>query len=291
MHLKPLNGVLGAFVEDVDLSSPMNADQQFLLEKWLGEHGVLCFRQQNITPVQLREFSARFGTLEINVANSFQEPGLPEVMILSNILENGKPIGFQDAGQSWHTDMSYSSTVAFTNVLYALQVPVRDGEPLGCTEFCNTQAAYEALPADIKNTLKDMHISHDFAKFWDMMRLQKNSSRPPLTEAQRRAKPPVIHPIFPVHPITGRRVLYANPGYSVRIVELSEADSDQMLDYLFKHQTEKRFHYRHRWQVKDVLMWDNIGTIHNAVADYNSNEHRLIKRCQVMADRFQELSV
>src|SRR5690606_7321282 len=234
----------------------------------------------------LQAFSANFGTLEVNVANAYQEPGLPEVMLLSNILQDGKPIGLSDAGQDWHTDMSYSHTIAFTNVLYALQIPMRDGEPLGATEFCSMHAAYDALPDELKTRLADMTVEHDFNKFWENMRRQKGSHRAPLTEAQRKAKPPVSHPVFLTHPITGKKVLYANPGYSVRINELPPDESERTLEFLFRHQLQEKFRYRHRWSVGDVLMWDNMGTIHNAVADYAPHEHRLIKRCQVMADRY-----
>ena len=130
-----------------------------------------------------------------------------------------------------------------------------------------------------------MTVRHDFNKFWEMMR-GKGSTRPPLTEVQRRAKPPVSHPIFLTHPITGRKVLYANPGYSVRINELAQAESDAMLEFLFAHQLQPKYRYVFQWQAGDVLMWEDIGTIHNAAADYGPDEPRLVKRCQVMATRF-----
>jgi taurine dioxygenase len=207
-------------------------------------------------------------------------------MILSNIVENGRPIGARDAGQDWHTDMSYSETIALANVLYALKVPRRDGVALGGTEFANMQAAYEELPADLKTRLEGMTVLHDFNKFWQMMRQRPGSWRPPLTEEQRRKKPPVSHPIFLKHPITGRKVLYANPGYSMRINELPQRESDAILQFLFDHQTRPEYRYSFQWTEGDVLMWENFGTIHNAVADYGPGEHRLIKRCQVMATRF-----
>jgi taurine dioxygenase len=131
-----------------------------------------------------------------------------------------------------------------------------------------------------------MTVLHDFNKFWEMMRREKGSKRPPLSEAQRKAKPPVSHPVFLVHPITGNKVLYANPGYSVRINELPEKESDELLALLFEHQLKPEYRYRHEWAPGDLLMWENFGTIHNAIADYAPHEHRLIKRCQVMATRF-----
>ena len=118
------------------------------------------------------------------------------------------------------------------------------------------------------------------------MRSQPGSSRSALTPAQRAAKPPVTHHIFLTHPITGKQVLYANPGYSMRINELPEQESDETLVFLFEHQLQAKYQYKHRWQVGDVLMWDNMGTLHNAVPDYLPHEHRYIKRCQVMADRY-----
>jgi taurine dioxygenase len=207
-------------------------------------------------------------------------------MILSNIVEDGRPVGLADAGQSWHTDMSYSQVVAFANVLYAIEVPQRDGRPLGATEFCDMSAAYADLPAEVKRQLDAKTALHDFNKFWEMMRRRRGSTRPPLSEEQRKAKPPVSHPVVLTHPISKRKALYANPGYTLRINELSAAESDRLLAFLFAHQTQDKYRYVFRWQVGDVLVWDNLRVIHQAVADYGPNERRLIKRCQVMATRF-----
>jgi taurine dioxygenase len=286
MRIVPSGQVLGASVEGLDLARPLAEAEVESLIKDLGKYSVLRFPKQKLAARELRDFAARFGQLEVNVANSFQEPGIPEIMILSNMVEDGKPIGLADAGQDWHTDMSYSRTIAFANVLYGIKIPRRDGQPLGNTEFCSMHAAYDGLPSELKKRLEGKTVLHDFNKFWEMMRREKGSKRPPLTEAQRKAKPPVSHPIFLTHPITGRKVLYANPGYSVRINELPQKESDETLAFLFGHQTKPEYRYAARWSEGDVLMWENFGTIHNAVADYGPDEHRLIKRCQVMATRF-----
>jgi taurine dioxygenase len=286
MRIVSSGKTLGATVEGLDVSHASPPDVESIVEN-LGAYGVLRFPRQSLTAGQQRDFAARFGELEINVAaGGYQEPGVPEVMILSNIVKAGKPIGLADAGQGWHTDMSYSRTIAFANVLYALEVPHRSGKPLGATEFSSMHAAYEGLPADLAKKLEGKTILHDFNKFWEMMRREKGSKRPPLTEAQRKAKPPVSHPVFLEHPITKRRVLYANPGYSTRINELPEKESDGILNFLFEHQLKPEYRYRHEWQKGELLMWENFGTIHNAVADYGPDEHRLIRRCQVMATRF-----
>ncbi len=285
MIITPTGETLGATVEGIDVAQPLAAIEFREILLALGHYGVLRFPLQRLDAAQLKAFAARFGALEINVAGAFQEPGHPEVMTLSNIVENGRPIGARDAGQDWHTDMSYSATIAFANALYALRVPRRDGRPLGGTEFANMHAAYDALPDELKRRLDGMTVLHDFNKFWEMMRSRPGSWRKPLSPEQRKQKPPVSHPIFPTHPITGRKVLYANPGYAIRINELPEAESEKMLAFLFEHQLQPRFRYLHRWTEGDLLLWDDIGTLHNAQADYGPDEPRLIKRCQIMADR------
>jgi taurine dioxygenase len=287
MKVTPSGKILGATVDGLDLSKSFSPSDLQEVVKALGKHGVLRFPQQQLTGRQLKDFSAQFGELEINVASgAYQEPGVPEVMILSNIVENGRPIGLADAGQGWHTDMSYSRMIAFANVLYGIKIPRRDGKPLGATQFSSMHAAYEGLPGEMKERLEGKTVLHDFNKFWEMMRREKGSKRPPLTEAQRKSKPPVSQPIFLTHPLTGRRVLYANPGYSVRINEMSEQQSEETLEFLFAHQLKPAYIYTSSWEEGDVLMWEDIGTIHNAIADYGPHEHRLIKRCQVMANRF-----
>jgi len=287
MKVTPSGKALGATIEGLDLSAPLAQEALVGVIQTLGRHGVVRFPRQALTGRQLRDFSAQLGDLEINVGSQgYQEPGVPEVMILSNIVQNGKPIGLADAGQGWHTDMSYSRMIAFANVLYGIKIPKRDGRPLGATQFSNMQAAYADLPADVKRKLEGKTVLHDFNKFWEMMRQEKGSKRPALTDAQRKAKPPVSHPIFLTHPLTGKRVLYANPGYAVRINELPEKESDEMLEFLFQHQLKPQYIYTSRWEEGDVLVWEDIGTIHNAVADYGPHEHRLVKRCQVMANRY-----
>jgi len=156
---------------------------------------------------------------------------------------------------------------------------------LGATMFVNTQAAYEDLPPELKTRLRNATATHDFNKFWENMRRRPGSARAPLSEEQRRRRPPSVHPIFLTHPISNRMVLYCNPGYAIRINELEEAESDRVLAMLFAHQLQPKYQYTHRWTEGDVLVWDHVGTLHNAIPDYGPDEHRLMKRCQVMADR------
>jgi len=276
-------GALGARVDDIDLSRPLPDAGIAALRTALGAYGVLHIPGQSLAPAAHRDFAARFGPLEINVAGSHQIPGIPEIMVLSNIVEDGRPVGFADAGQGWHTDLSYSRTLALANVLHAVTVPRDGGHPLGATEFANMHAAAADLPPDLRARIEGRTATHDFAKFWDMMRREKGSARPPLTAAQRAKKPPVSHPVLLTHPITGRKVLFADPGYTVAIDGMEGGESDALLDILFAHQLQPKYRHAHRWTEGDVLLIDTIGTLHNAVADYGPHQPRLLRRCQVLA--------
>jgi taurine dioxygenase len=290
LEVKSSGQTLGADVTGIDLSKALSAADFAAILRALGEHGVLRFPRQRLESEHLRDFSQRFGVIQGSVTGKLADPRVPEVGILSNIVENGEPIGLGDAGQDWHTDMSYNRTIGFLNVLYAVKVPMRDGRPLGATLFANTCAAYADLEPDLKALLKDKTATHDFNKFWEKMRLRPGSIRASLTPEQRAKRPPSVHPVFLTHPISGRTVLYCNPGYAIRINELDPAESDRVLERLFAHQLQPKYLYTHQWTVGDVLVWDHIGTLHNAIPDYRPDEHRLMKRCQVMADRIFEPS-
>jgi taurine dioxygenase len=146
------------------------------------------------------------------------------------------------------------------------------------------------LQFDVQERIENLSVEHDFNKFWEMMRAKPGSDRPPLSPVQRQKKPPVQQPIVMRHPISHRKVLYCNPGYAIKIIGLSQQDSDDLLQFLFDHQLQHRFIYSFKWTELDVLLFDNIRTLHNAIPDYQPHEHRLLKRCQIMADKvFQDL--
>ena len=286
MKIIPTEQILGARVQGLDLSRMLTDTEFDTLVLALGNHGVLEFPNQTLTTAQLKAFSQRFGKLYISPGGRAQAEGFPEVMILSNMMQDGKPLGLCDAGQSWHTDMSYSNMIAFANVLHGTVIPHREGKPLGATQFSNTQAVYHDIPQELKERLANKTITHDFNKFWDMMRSRPGSTRPALSEEEKRKRPPVEHPAFLTHPITQQKVLYANPGYAIKINGLSQQESDETLEYLFALQMQDKYLYTYHWQKDSLLMWDNIGTMHNAIADYGPDEHRYIRRCQVMATHF-----
>jgi taurine dioxygenase len=287
MNIQPTGQTLGATLTGLDLTQPVSKPDFATLLRALGEHGVLRFPGQLISPKELVAFSSLFGKLQVLSAAQHFEPGMPEVTILSNVKEDGKPIGIADAGQFWHTDMTYNKAqgVGFVNVLVCHAVPMRDGKLLGNTEFANTQQAYVDLPEDIKQRLANATAIHDLNKSWEWLINVKKSPRKPLTPEERAERPPVPHPVFLTHPITGRKVIYVNPNFTVNIEGMPADESDRMLEYLYQHILKPEYRYVHQWSVGDVLLWEHIGTWHNAIADYGPDEYRLMKRCQVMADR------
>lgn len=284
LSVKPNDAILGATVEGFDASRPMDEASFGRLLAALGRYGVLRIPDQSLTARQLKAFSERFGDIQTGIGEA-RDKEVSEVGILSNVKEGGAYIGLPDAGQDWHTDMSYRDVIGFVNVLYGKKVPFRDGRPLGGTEFASMHAAYEGLPEEIRTRLAEATVTHDFDKFWSMMVARPGSSRKPMTPEQRAMRPPAVHLLFLTHPLTGRKVLYANPGYAMRINELPEDESQRMLDYLFAHQVKPEYRYTHHWQVNDLLLWDHVGTIHQAIADYRPDEERLMLRCQVMATK------
>lgn len=284
MRIEPTGKTLGATVRGID-PRDIGAQDFTTILRALGDHGVLCFPGQALEAADLRAFSRRFGDIQVIRNIPHHEPGMPEVTILSNVKKDGKLIGAPDAGQSWHTDMTYSRDMGFVNILSAFMVPMRDGHALGGTEFTNTQQAAADLPADMIARLKNLTATHELEFYWEYMRREKNSPRPPLTEEQRRQRPPVHHPVLLTHPITGRKVIYVNPGFTAKIDGLPEAESAALLKTLIDHVMQPKYRYVHEWTQGDLLLWDHLGTWHYARPDYGPDEPRLMKRCQVLASK------
>jgi taurine dioxygenase len=282
--VEPTGLILGATVRGLDLSRPLTGPEIGFVLMALGRHGVLRFPDQKLTPAQQKTFTLQFGGLHQNASHRVE--GVPEISILSNIVENGENIGYLDAGMIWHRDVTHKKVPAFATVLHALKVPRRNGKPIGDTLFANTQAAYDDLPEALKRRLKGAIAIHSSAQYNQNVRAA-GSKRGSYDNMPYRHEP-IGHPLVRPHPLTGRDSLYCDPGNVERLEGLGEGeggDADQVLAFLNDHQTQEKYRYTYSWTEGDVLMWENFGTLHRATPDYGPDEHRLMQRSQAMADK------
>jgi taurine dioxygenase len=269
---------LGAEITGLDLSKSLSdADFKRIHQAHL-DHHVVVFRDQHITPQQQIDFSRRFGPLQIHVLHQFQLPQYPEVLIVSNIVENGKPLGLGDAGHYWHSDLSYKYRPSLGSLLHAQELPDEGGDTL----FANMHMAWDTLPQTLKNAVEDKQAEHSYlAKYAE---LQKRSPwRPDLTQAQIDQVKPVSQPIVRTHPETGRKALFVSEHFTTRIVGLPEDESRHLLAQLFAHSVQPEHIYRHRWQPHDLVFWDNRSLMHLA-AGTPADQRRKMYRTTVEGD-------
>jgi taurine dioxygenase len=267
----------GAEIE-LDLSAELDDRTFARIEQAFHDNVVICFRGQQLSNERQIEFSRRFGELEIHVIKKYLLPNYPEILLISNIKnENGENIGLADAGFTWHTDVSYLKKPSRCSLLYAKELPYRDGKALGDTLFTNTAAAYEALPQSMRRRLAGLRAIHRYSA---RMRVA-NSPRPKLTKQQLDETPDVAHPIVRTHPWTHRRSLYVTAGECIAIEGLPYDEGVALIDELHAHCLRPEFQYRHKWQLGDLLMWDNATSMHRAICDYELPQRRLMHRTTV----------
>jgi taurine dioxygenase len=285
--VEPLSGDIGAQILAIDLSVPMN-DAVFatIYKAWL-DHQVLIFRDQSITDPQMIAFSRRFGDLDLapipGHGRAFVE-GIPEMFVISNIIEDGQKIGSLGDGEClWHTDMAYTVMPPKASCLYSLEVPDSEGD----TGFLNMYAAYETLPDELKKSIEGQTIKHDTQYTLDGL---DRDDGPPLADAIAAGTfdvaclPGISHPIVRTHSETGRKALYIGRRQNTYINGLSIADSEAFLDNLWAHvDTCGEQTYHHRWQIGDLLIWDNRCAMHRR-DKFSANMRRIMHRTQVRAD-------
>jgi taurine dioxygenase len=274
-QVMPSSAPLGNEVAGLDISRPLDEATFAQLRRAFDEHSVLVFRGQKLTPEQHIRFSEGFGELEVHVVAKYLLPGYPQIFRVSNIVENGQRIG--GSGEFWHTDLSYVARPSRGSLLYSIEVPVRDGVVLGDTLFASTTAAYDALPASMKKRLEGLTAVHRFSDIYSQV-ARERAAAPTLTAEQKARVPDVRHPVVTVHPHTGRKSLFVNEGFTVHIEGMPADESAALLRELFDHCTRPQFTYVHKWQVGDLVMWDNWATIHRATGGYTAQERRLLHR-------------
>lgn len=257
----------------------MPADTVQELHRALGEKCILLFRDCDITPQQHIAFSRQMGPLEAHVIGDFALPGHPEIFVVSNVMEQGRPKGAVYAGQYWHSDLSYMKLPSMGSLLRCLEMPEIGGD----TMWANLYTAYDTLSGPMQRFLGGLRAVHDYSHAYDTY-FAHLKERPPLTPEQRAKTPPVEHPVVRTHPVTGRKALYVNPGFTTGFVGMPPDESRPILDFLFRHATRPEFIYRHKWRVNDMMFWDNRCAMHYALADYDFSVRRHMHRTTIAGD-------
>ena len=279
IHIKKIGEALGAEVSGVDASKPVSADTFAAIRKaWL-DNLVIRFRGQKLTDPQMLEFSRLFGELDPPGPNPYGKPFLPrhpEMNVISNVKEDGVPIGGLGDGEAiWHSDMTYVDTPPSAALLYALELPAEGGD----TYWANMYLAYEALPADMKKRIEGRKAIHDAT--YNSAGI-KRKGYDDVTDPRRA--PGAHHGLVRRHPETGRKCLFLGRRRNSYIVGLPLEESEALLDALWAHATQPRFAFCQQWQVGDLMIWDNRCTLHRR-DPFDPNARRVMHRTQIKGDR------
>lgn len=279
MEIKYSKAPLGAEIHGLDLAQPVDDATFQTIEDVFHERGVIVFRGQNLTEEEQIRFSRRFGDLEIHVATQCLRPGYPEILVVSNIIENGKPIGLADAGQYWHSDLSYIRNPSRCSLLLAREIPEVDGRVLGETLFASAAYAHDTLPQGLRERLETLTALHGYSYRYELQNAA--GLRGKLSQEQLNTVPDVQHPVICSHPITGRKVLFVNEGFTHTLEGVDAEEGRALLRQLFDHITRPEALYQHNWRVGDLLMWDNWLVQHRAIRNYEWPLRRLMHRTTV----------
>ena len=272
LTITPISSALGAQIDGVDLTRPLSPLQRDAIEQALLEYQVIFFKQQSITPQQQARFAANFGDLHIHPIYP-NVPEQPEVLVLDTAVTDVRD------NAVWHTDVTFLPTPALGAVLSAKQLPAFGGDTLWASGI----AAFEGLSRPLQVLLDGLTATHDFTKSFPLERFGSTPEDLQRWEQTRKNNPPLSHPVVRTHPVSGRKSLFVNEGFTTKINELSEAESDAILKLLFAHATRPEYTIRWRWQENDVAFWDNRVTQHYAVDDYRPNR-RVMHRATILGD-------
>ncbi|WP_336794653.1 taurine dioxygenase [Pantoea anthophila] len=273
LSFTPLGPYIGAQVSDLDVSRLLSDAQFEQLYHGLLRHQVLFLRDQQITPEQHRALAVRFGDLHIHPVYPHAE-GVEEIIVLDTHQDNPPD------NDNWHTDVTFIDTPPAIALLASKVLPAAGGDTLWASGI----AAYEALSEPFKQLLTGLSAEHDFKKSFQEYKYRKTPEEHQRWQQAVDKHPPVQHPVIRTHPVSGKKALFVNEGFTTRIVELGEKESDAVLRFLFAHATKPEFQVRWRWQPNDLAIWDNRVTQHYANADYYP-ARRIMQRATVLGDR------
>jgi taurine dioxygenase len=272
--LQPLASAIGVQVIGLDLREPLSDECIEALRHAWHEHTILLFRGQTLDHHQHIAFSRRFGALDDHASiPKFRHPEHPEVLLVTNYESGGKRLA---VGRQWHSDLSTTTRPAKGSLLYCSVLPPVGGD----TMFCNMYRAWETLSPGMQSMLDGRLALHDMAVARET---QANRSADELADIRRR-NPPVFQPVARVHDESGRKALYVSEMTTVGFEDMTRAESRQLLEYLHEHSTQPENVYRHRWQVGDLMMWDNRSAMHIALADYDQTQPRIMFRTTLLGN-------
>lgn len=259
--VRPSGNCMGAEIEGLDLARPLDATGFAEVRELLHRHHVLTFRAQSLTAGQFHAFASRFGPPEPHVLDQYHHPDNPDILILSNVKKDGKPVGLADGGTYWHSDYSYLPLPARATTLYSIQVPQAGGDTL----FADQEQAYADLPEAMKRRI-DGRVTLNVYGNRDDLDLSSRTSAPPPTQAQkdRRGATLIRHPLVRRHPYSGRQALYSVSGTSYAIEGMPEDEGLALLRELAAHSTQPKYRHSVRYGVGDVVVWDNASVLHSA---------------------------
>lgn len=277
LEIVPLGDALGAEIRGVDLAKADAATVRKIHDAWL-EHIVLLFRDQTLTDDQLADFSRNFGELDFAppMETDGGAKGHPEILVISNVKENGKAIGTLGDGEAvWHSDMNYMEEPPTGSLLFSHEVPPTGGD----TGFSNMYRALDTLPEDLRQRIDGLSIKHDSST---------NSGGFLRTGAEAvtdvRNCPGAIHPIVRTHPESGRKALFVGRRRYAYIMGLPLDESEALLDAIWAHAEKPEFSWHHQWRVGDVLMWDNRCAMHRRDA-FDPTARRVMHRTQIKGSK------
>jgi taurine dioxygenase len=265
VRIEPLEGPVGALIHGLDSAQPLGADDFAAVEQAMFDHVAIVIPDLDENVPWLHDFGRRFGHLVPHVLDQYHHPETHEISIIARndgtaqSRTTGKP-----AGAFWHSDLSYEAEPSDAIFLYAQQVPSQGGD----TMVANMALAFERLPEATKTRIDGLTATHRWG--WNT-----GGATPPLTPEQRATHPDVIHPVVRAHPRTGRRILFVNPGYTMKINGLPQPEADSLLADLFEHALQPEFQYRHAWSKHMLLGLDNRSSMHCAIDDYTEPRRML----------------
>ena len=255
LEIRPMAGALGAEIHGLDLSRQLNDQGRKQLRDLLNEHEVIFFRDQDISPAMQKALALSFGPLQTHPAYETVE-GFPELTILESTPEKPTRI------EAWHSDMTFRQHPPMGTVLRSVIIPPKGGDTL----WASMTAAYNGLSAPLREFLQGLNAVHDFSHGFKES-LAEPGGRERLADAVA-ANPPVRHPVIRTHPETGRKVIFVNSLFTTHIEGLKAAESDTLLQFLFRHITTPEYTCRFQWRPHSIAIWDNRSTQHKPINDY-----------------------